>query len=63
MQDKDLYCNFHYSLLGIETLITPICFDNESHCNFHYSLLGIETFDRQKHKEAEGGIAIFITPY
>ena len=42
---KDIYanCNFTYSLLGIETLITKLAFLMALYCNFTYSLLGIET--------------------
>ncbi len=38
------YCNFYYSLLGIETLFNiSEAILRGLHCNFYYSLLGIET--------------------
>ena len=38
-----IYCNFTYSLLGIETLCLIESLFNANNCNFTYSLLGIET--------------------
>ncbi len=37
------YCNFYYSLLGIETIKFDLIAAFKNHCNFYYSLLGIET--------------------
>ncbi len=57
------YCNFYYSLLGIETN-SDIIFNKvfAKYCNFYYSLLGIETLQPQK-MVLLNLIAISITPY
>ena len=42
------YCNFTYSLLGIETTLLSALFWDGRNCNFTYSLLGIETDEMDK---------------
>ena len=56
------YCNFIYSLLGIETTSSNVGVMRWSNCNFIYSLLGIETLFMMLFLVITR-IAISFTPY